>query len=66
MALSERTSKRTCRMGRVYDISKSNFFRLVLMFIYFMVFSLVNIVGFHLEVNANSCGHVRKLKTKRI
>ena len=36
------------------------FFRLVLMFIYFMVFSLVNIVGFHLEVNANSCGHVLK------
>ena len=42
------------------------FFRLVLMFIYFMVFSLVNIVGFLLEVNANSIGHVWKLKTKRI
>ena len=31
-----------------------------------MVFSLVNIVGFLLEVNANSIGHVWKLKTKRI
>ena len=48
------------------------FFRLVLMFIYFMVFKyfLVNIVGFHLEVNANSCGHVlkeaRRVNDKRL
>ena len=35
-----------------------------------MVFSLVNIVGFHLEVNANSCGHVlkeaRRVNDKRL